>query len=60
MIPENIMTVQSPFLVPIITVASNPKDLQIDHETTSIIDETCTLLTAHNNGLLNSFNTVQL
>ena len=35
-----------------------PKDLQL--ETTVVIDETPTLLTARNDGLLNSFNTVQL
>ena len=35
-----------------------PKDLQL--ETTIVIDETPTLLTARNDGLLNSFNTVQL
>ena len=35
-----------------------PKDLR--HETTIVIDETPTLLTARNDGLLNSFNPVQL
>ena len=44
----------------VLTYFHYPKDLQIDHETTIIINETCTLLTARNNGLLYSFNTVQL
>ena len=35
-----------------------PKDLQI--ETTTVTDETPTLLIACNDGLLNTFNTVQL
>ena len=43
-----------------VTYFHYPKDQQIDHETTIIIDETCTLLTARNSGLINSFNTVQL
>ena len=43
-----------------VTYFHYPKDQQIDHETIIIIDETCTLLTARNSGLINSFNTVQL